>query len=46
VPKLIQTINAYIAANNQQPKPFVWTATPQAILSKIKYRKDNCEASH
>ena len=33
VPKLIQTINAYIAANNQQPKPFVWTATPQAILS-------------
>jgi transposase len=46
VPMLIQTINDYIAHNNQQPKPFVWTATPQAILSKLKYRKENYEASH
>lgn len=35
VPQLIQAIEHYVAYNNANPKPFVWTATPDAILAKI-----------
>jgi hypothetical protein len=35
VDELISTIDNYIAANNQNPKPFVWTATPELILDRI-----------
>ena len=30
-------INRYLAEHNQSPKPFVWTAKPEAILAKIKH---------
>ena len=29
-------INRYLAEHNQSPKPFVWTAKPEAILAKVK----------
>ena len=29
-------INRYLAEHNQAPKPFVWTAEPEAILAKVK----------
>ena len=29
-------INRYLAEHNQAPKPFVWTAEPDAILAKVK----------
>jgi len=35
VPELIKAIDEYIAANNDQPKPFVWTAAAHAILEKV-----------
>lgn len=35
VPKLIETINAYIESNNADPKPLVWTAKSEAILDKV-----------
>ena len=35
VPELIKAIDEYIAANNDQPKPFVWTVAADAILEKV-----------
>lgn len=36
VPDLIAAIEAYLNANNADPKPFVWTATAEAILAKVR----------
>jgi len=36
VPDLIDAIDAYLAANNQNPQPFVWTATAEQILEKVR----------
>lgn len=35
VPDLIAAIEAYLQANNNDPKPFVWTATAEEILEKV-----------
>lgn len=35
VDELITAIDDYIAANNQNPKPFVWTATAELILDRV-----------
>jgi hypothetical protein len=35
VPELIAKIEAYLDATNNNPKPFVWTATTESILAKI-----------
>lgn len=36
VPDLIAAIEDYLAANNADPKPFVWTATAEQILEKVR----------
>ena len=36
VPDLIDAIEAYLEANNNDPKPFVWTATAEEILAKVR----------
>src|SRR3989454_662335 len=36
VDQLIETIEAYIAQHNTDPKPFVWTAKASDILEKVK----------
>jgi transposase len=36
VPDLIAAIEAYLNATNENPKPFVWTATADAILEKVR----------
>jgi transposase len=36
VPELIAAIEAYLEANNDDPKPFVWTATAEEILEKVR----------
>jgi transposase len=36
VPDLIQAIETYLAAHNQDPKPFLWTATTEQILEKVR----------
>jgi hypothetical protein len=33
---LIKAIDAYLAATNQDPQPFVWTATTELILEKVR----------
>ena len=36
VPDLIKAIEDYLQANNDAPKPFVWTATAESILEKVR----------
>ncbi|MGQ0680024.1 MAG: IS630 family transposase [Actinomycetota bacterium] len=36
VPELIAAIERYLVAHNNNPKPFVWTATAESILKKVK----------
>lgn len=36
VPELIQSINDYVRIHNQQPTPFIWTASVESIMKKIK----------
>ena len=36
VPELVAAIEAYLAANNDNSKPFVWTATADEILEKVR----------
>jgi len=36
VPELIAAIEAYLQASNDNPKPFVWTATAESILEKVR----------
>ena len=36
VPNLIAAIEAYLSANNDSPRPFIWTATVDEILAKIR----------
>jgi transposase len=46
VPDLIQTIEAYIQANNEEPKPFVWKASAQSIIDKVNKCKAILETLH
>src|SRR6266498_1386092 len=36
VPELIAAIDEYLQAHNDDPKPFVWTATAESILDKVR----------
>ncbi len=36
VPELIAAIEAYLQANNEDPTPFVWAATADSILEKVR----------
>ena len=36
VPDLITAIEAYLKAHNDDPKPFIWTATAEEILAKVR----------
>jgi len=44
VPDLIQAIDAFLAAWNESPKPFVWTAKVEAIMEKIERARARLEA--
>jgi len=46
VPDLIAAINQYIEFTNSNPKPFVWTATVEAIFSKVKRANEVLDALH
>lgn len=36
VPDLIAAIETYLQINNENPKRFVWTATAEQILEKVR----------
>jgi transposase len=44
VPDLVAAIEDYLAAHNDDPKPFVWTATADEILEKIRRGRVALEA--
>jgi transposase len=44
VPELVQAIEAFLAAWNEDPKPFVWTAKLQEILQKIERARAKLES--
>jgi transposase len=44
VADLIQAIEAFLAAWNENPKPFVWTAKVEAIVAKIARARAKLEA--
>jgi transposase len=46
VAELIAAIKEFIAANNDSPKPFVWTANVEKILEKISHCKAILETLH
>jgi hypothetical protein len=40
---LQSAINRYIAENDDRPRPFVWTKTAKAILTKISRQPERSE---
>ena len=44
VPELVQTIEAFLAAWNEDPRPFVWTAQLEEILKKIERARTKLES--
>lgn len=46
VPELINAIETFLAAHNDDPKPFVWTASADAILAKVGRCKAVLETVH
>jgi transposase len=44
VPDLIAAIEAYLAANNSDPQPFIWTASAASILAKVQRGRVALEA--
>ncbi len=43
VPDLIASIEDYLAASNNDPKPYVWTATAESILAKVQRARTTLE---
>ena len=39
-------INRYLAETNDNPKPFTWTADPDAIIEKVRRGKQALESIH
>ena len=46
VTDLVATTNRYIEFVNAIPKPFAWTATVEAILSKVKHANEVIDTPH
>ena len=44
VPDLIVAIETYLVANNADPTPFVWTATAESILEKVRRGRVSLDA--
>ena len=46
VKELEDAIYAYLAHRNQDPRPFIWTASVQDILDRLKRAKETLETLH
>ncbi len=46
VRQLIRAILRYLRQHNEQPRPFVWTASAATILRKVRYCKEVLDAAH
>jgi hypothetical protein len=45
VPDLIAAIEDYLRVNNADPKPFMWTASAESILEKVRRGRVALEAA-
>jgi hypothetical protein len=43
-PDLIDAIETYLQTANEHPEPFVWTATAEQILEKVRRRRPTLDA--
>jgi transposase len=41
---LVEVIEEYIAHNNENPKPFIWTKTADQIIAKVRRGRVSLEA--
>jgi hypothetical protein len=46
VQSLVAAIMEYLEVSNAEPKPFVWTASLQNIISKVKRANEALETLH
>jgi transposase len=46
VPELIAAIEEYLAVHNEDPRPFVWTASAEAIIAKVSRCRAILETVH
>ena len=46
VDELIEAITDYVAHHNEDPKPFIWTATASDILEKVKRARSKLDKLH
>lgn len=46
VSELIEAITRYIDVRNEQPEPFVWTASAKSIIAKVRKAKDTLATQH
>jgi hypothetical protein len=46
VDDLKAAINRFVAQNNADPKPFIWTADPRRVLAAVKRGKQALESVH
>lgn len=46
VSELIRAIRAYLRANNEDPRPFIWTASARSILRKVEHCQEALETGH
>jgi hypothetical protein len=44
--ELQAAINRYLVETNDNPKPFTWTADPNAIIEKVRRGKQALESIH
>jgi len=44
--ELIEAIREYIQIHNNNPKPFIWTATAKDILEKVKQGRQKLNKLH
>src|SRR5712671_1024027 len=46
VPDLIRAIQSYLREHNDNPRPFLWTASVKSIMRKIRRCKEASDAGH
>ena len=46
VNELIDAITRYIDTRNEDPRPFVWTASPKSIIAKVRKAKGTLATQH
>ena len=45
VPDLIRAVEDHVTHHNRQAEPFIWTATAETILKKVRHCKEALETA-